>query len=282
MSEPTVEPADLIQAAFSETPVAEQSEPVETTQVNSGHPAWQEILGQVPEVLHPNIIPKLQEWDKGVEQRLSSLQEQYNPYKPFIEQGITPEQIETANRLYQALDSDPEAFYKQLGEHYKFAQNAPSAVEPELDLGEYAPDVDLAQHPLFKQQQEQLAQMQEQWEATQAANEQKEADIWLETRQAQIAAQLEAKKIDVDWDYILPRAAAEAQRTGDYDKALDSATQAFEAMVVKYRTPVANTLAPPVMTPNGAIPASPVNINALADADRRKLLAQMLGQALKD
>lgn len=285
MSEQNVEPssAELLQNAFSdepitESPVANVTELVETT---SGHPAYQEILNNIPEMFRDKVLPTLQAWDTGVNKKLEDVRGEYADLAAFKEQGITAEQLATANQLYQALEQDPAAFYKQLGEHYKFATE-PSAVEPELDLGEYAPDVDLAQHPLFKQQQEQLAQMQAQFESVEAERSQKEADIWLETRQAQISAQLEEKNIDVDWDYILPRAAAEAQRTNDYDKALDNATKAFEAMVVKYRTPVANSLAPPVMTPSGAVPASPNNINALADGDRRKLVAQMLTQAFKD
>lgn len=287
-AEPEYSPSELVQNAFSEqavdsTPVAEISTPVETAPVSSGHPAWQGILDQIPEMLRPNVLPQLQAWDKGVEDKIAGVHSQYSAYKGFMDAQITAEQLETANRLYQALDSDPRAFYEQLRDHYKFdsEQGQQQQMDPELDLGEYSSE-DLSQNPLFKQQAEQLAQMQEQFNAQQEAREAQEAELWLTTRQHSISESLTAKNIEVDWDYILPRAAAEAQRTNDYDKALDNATQAFENMIVKYRTPVANITAPPVMTPNGSLPASSFNPNSLADEDRRKLLAQMLTQAFKD
>ena len=283
--EPELSPAERVHNAFNppeEAPEVIESPVAETVQVEStspGHPAWQSILDVIPEALRPSVIPELQKWDQGVNDKLASVHSQYDPYKSFLENQVSAEQLETANRLYQALDADPLAFYKQLQEHYKFEEQG-QQVEPELDLGEYAPD-DLAQHPLFKQQQEQLAQMQAQWEAVEAERSQKEADIWLETRQLQISEKLKEANIEADWDYILPRAAAEAQRTGDYDTAIDNATKSFEAMIIKYRTPVANTTAPPVISPTGALPSTAVDINALSGEDRRKYIAQSLANAFK-
>ncbi len=287
VAEPEFSPTELIQNAFTEqpevieSPVADVTPPVETAPVASGHPAWQGILDQIPEVLRPNVLPQLQAWDKGVEDKIAGVHSQYSAYKEFMDNQVSAEQLLTANRLYEALDSDPKAFFEQLRDHYKFdSEQGQTAIEPELDLGEYATE-DLSQNPLFKQQAEQLALMQEQFNAQQEAREAQEAELWLTTRQHSISESLTAKGIEVDWDYILPRAAAEAQRTNDYDKALDNASMAFEAMVVKYRTPVANISAPPVMTPNGSLPASSFNPNSLADEDRRKLMAQMLTQAFK-
>lgn len=294
-AEPEVSTADLVAQAFSTSePVVDSTPPVESAPVeatapvstgSNGHPAWQEILSEIPAVLHDKVRPTLEKWDKGVTERLGQVHSQYEPYKAFVEGGITAEQLEAANRLYHALDSDPEGFYKQLQEHYKFGvsgQGQQSEAEPELDLGEYSntPE-DLSQNPLFKAQAEQLAAMQAQFNADKEAKEQAEADAWLDTRQTQITAELAEKKIEPDWDYILNKAAMEASTTNNYDAALTNATVAYTALVMKQRTPVANTLAPPVMTPNGSVPASQFDPNALADTERRQLLAQMLEQQFK-
>lgn len=91
-----------------------------TTQENSGHPAWQPILDALPDdALRNMVLPKLQEWDQGVQQRFQSLHSQYEPWKPVLD-SATPEVVQQALNLLQRLEDDPEFVYKSLGEAYGF------------------------------------------------------------------------------------------------------------------------------------------------------------------
>lgn len=269
LTEPATEPV-------IETPVAVVE--------NTGHPAWQEILSAIPESLHETVRPTLEKWDNGVTERLSKVQSQYDPYKPIVEQGITPEDLLTGNQLLQALNSDPQAFYNNLKDYYKFGdsgqgQASQESSTEEVDLSEYG---DLTQHPQFKQMQAAQQQMLTQMQAAQTAQQEKDAEIWLSSRQVQIADVLKEKGLEPDWDYILNKAQTIASKTGNYDNALNEARDAYIGMVGKYRAPIAAPVAPSVMPPNGAVPASNFNPASLKEDERKTLLAQMLTQAFKE
>lgn len=85
---------------------------------NGGHPAWQPILDVLPdEALRTLVQPHLQEWDKGVEQRFQSLHQQYEPWKPIIE-NADPEVTQRALQLVSMIEEDPAQVYQMLGEAY--------------------------------------------------------------------------------------------------------------------------------------------------------------------
>jgi hypothetical protein len=266
-----------------EAPVAE---------VSGGHPAWQEILSVVPEMLHDKIRPALEKWDTGVQNKLSEVHSQYDAFKPFVEGKVPATDLQAGLELVQLLNSDPKRLYDHMRDFYKFNEAGAASGQgqqqstEEFDLGSaYGnEEVDLSENPAIRQIREQNEQLMAQFTAQQEAQQAKEADIWITSRQAEISANLATKGItNPDWDYILNRALVESQSTGDYDKALNNAASAFESLVNSYRTPVANASAPPVMSPNGAIPASgPSTPAQLSTDDRKKYLAQMLSAALKD
>jgi hypothetical protein len=73
------------------------------------------------------------------------------------------------------------------------------------------------------------------------------------------------------------------QSHNDLEKAMKEATADYVAMVEKYRSPVANLSAPPVLAPNGSVPASVSDSKSLKDDSTRKsLLANALKEALKE
>jgi hypothetical protein len=290
---PTVSSADLVSAAFNEAPPAVEDTtsttdnfpPVADTSSNNstGHPAWQEILGVVPEVLHDKIKPTLQKWDQGVQQKLEEYTRTYDPYKPVIETGATVDELQAGYQLMQLLNADPQKFYDAMRDHYKFGdsgQGDTSSAET-LDLAEFSEDI--SKHPEFQKLATQQQQMVEAWQADQQAKQQAQADEWLTTKQTEITDQLKEKSLTPDWDYILNKAMTYSQKDGNYDKGLERATADYVALVDKTRTPVANLTAPPVIAPNGAVPSSSVAVDTLKDPDtRKKLLAQALNEALRE
>lgn len=154
---------------------------------NSGHPAWQEILDQLPDDLHPLITPKLQEWEQGVQQKLQSVHSQYDPYKPLVENNIPVDMVEQALYLHHQLENNPEELVKKAIEHYKLGYVPADQVQtpdPE-ELKDLEFDgVDITKHPAFQQLSKQLEEMNStltaQQRAEQEAAEQEELDNYLD------------------------------------------------------------------------------------------------------
>jgi len=80
------------------------------------HPAWQEILDSVPAEYHEQIIPTLQQWDRGVSRRFQRIHDEYAPYKEFEE--LEPDSIKEAVNIYNALTTDPAATWEAIGRVY--------------------------------------------------------------------------------------------------------------------------------------------------------------------
>jgi len=114
-------------------------------QVPEGHPAWQDILGVIPEDLQALVKPKLEEWDKGVQAKLQAVQSQYDPYKPYLERD--PQDLQNAISLMEQMQQDPESVIQQAIDFFelsdKFRVNAAGEVEEveENELGEMGIDV---------------------------------------------------------------------------------------------------------------------------------------------
>ena len=286
---PELSAADKVAAAFTDAPVVEETTPVETPvesaatpppATSGGHPAWNEILSQIPEMLHDKVRPALEKWDKGVQEKLAEYTRTYDPYKPIVGQPV--DEIEAGLQMVRLLNENPKQFYDQLREFYKFESSgqgqatSPNTDAETLDLSEFAED------PRIKALEAQQQALIEQWNTQQAAQQAAQAETWLKTRQAEITTKLEPTGITPDWDYILNKAATIAQKSGNHDAALDQATAEYTAMVNKFRTPVANTTAPPVMSPTGTMPASTFDPTTMEADDRKKLMSQMLSQAFKE
>lgn len=140
---------------FGVTP--EPQTPVEPAPNAGGNPAWAPILEALPDDgLRAIVRPHLEEWDKGVQKRFTTLQEQLKPWERF--QGQDPTALERGFTLKQRLDTDPVAFYQQLQNYLRqtgMLQEEPE-VDPEEDPQELPPDPRIEQ---LTQQQQQIAQM---------------------------------------------------------------------------------------------------------------------------
>src|SRR6478609_6160995 len=109
---------------MSDLPVNEGDAPVDSAPVDTAtqqqptgeNPAWGELLGVLPSSLHQQVKPFLSKWDQGVQERLTKVQSQYDPYKDFV--GTDPEQIRASMKLAELVASDPRGFYDNLGSYY--------------------------------------------------------------------------------------------------------------------------------------------------------------------
>lgn len=104
---------------------------ITTPEGSNGHPAWQPILNALPdEALRNMVLPHLQEWDRGVQERFQSLHSEYEPWKPVIEQA-EPELVQQALQLVAALEENPEFVYQRLAETYGFGTQQQGTPAPE-------------------------------------------------------------------------------------------------------------------------------------------------------
>lgn len=152
----------------------------------NGHPAWQEILDQLPDDLHPLITPKLQAWEQGVQQKLQSVHSQYDPYKPLVENKIPVDMVEQALYLHHQLENNPQDLIAKAIEHYKldYVPKDQVQVNTSEDLEDLEFDgVDITKHPAFQQLSKQLEEMNStltaQQQAEKEAAEQEELDNYL-------------------------------------------------------------------------------------------------------
>lgn len=86
------------------------------------NPNFQPLLSEVPQDLHPKIIPHLQQWDRGVNDRFQKLQSDYAPWKPILSSGVTPDMAQNGLNILSLLERDPEALYRVLVDSYGFGK----------------------------------------------------------------------------------------------------------------------------------------------------------------
>lgn len=279
------------------TPVADNSSPAAPVQApsNSGHPAWNQYLKDIPEGFHPIVKPAFEQWDQEVQRRLAEVQSRYKPYEQYI--GNTqPEQIGEALRLYQMMANDPQQIFNAMAEHYGFGQDNAGqgqAVDEtdEFDLG--AEDDELSQHPRFQQllqqqealqqQQAQFVQAMEQAQQARAAQEaEAEGEQWLEQKISATTELLKEKGIEPDWDYIFARTMALGQSNQglDNDQAWEQSVNAWINKVNGMR-PSASSGAPPVMPTSGGTPSNQIP-NITDGKTRRELGAAYLQAAFRN
>lgn len=154
----------------------------------NGHPAWQEILSEIPEEYHAFIKPKLQAWDQGVQQKIQEVHDGYKDlaeFKGLVDNNIDPEYVEQAIALADQLQANPKAVMEQVNQAWNlgFVESSsvqqPSAGESTegnddnpFDEGN---EVDLTKHPKWAEMETKLNELQSQYEAKQTA-EQEDAD----------------------------------------------------------------------------------------------------------
>lgn len=113
---PGSQPAAADEPIINDDPIVDDAAPESET--SDGPISWSKFAEDLPEPLHEQFKPIVDEWSRQY-QRVS---EEAAPYYKLRESGFTPEEIEMAANLQRALATDPEGFYKNMGEAYGYAQ----------------------------------------------------------------------------------------------------------------------------------------------------------------
>lgn len=238
------------------------------------NPAWNDALSVIPSQLHSQVTPHFQKWDDNFNTQIQKVHSQYEPYKPFIDSGYTPEDLSFGVSLVQALSSNPQQLAQALNEwvaaeYGENEQQGQNESTPQFDPNN--PDFDITQHPAFQQQDQALKAMAQILIEQRNQEQQVAADQALEE---EINGLREKYKDRGDFDLEFVMGVAMNDPEMDLDKAVQRYYETQDRMLGNVRRP-----GPPVLGAGGAIPNGSVDPRKLDDKDRRALVAQMLQQA---
>jgi hypothetical protein len=170
MEDPTAE-GTAVETVVPETTV-ESTGPESESGFN---PAWEPIKEKLGDAHFQLIQSELAEWDKGVNKRFESINQQYAPYK---ELGSV-EEIAGYKQIIEQMETNPEAMYEALGTFLQETGRMPTQEEAQ----ELADDLDNDEQSEVDPRLDELARGQEEirrfLEAQQEAEIQAQADAEL-------------------------------------------------------------------------------------------------------
>lgn len=234
-----------------------------------GNPAWNDVLSVIPQELHSQVTPHFQKWDKGVQDMVGKVHQEYEPWKPIIKNG-DPETVQFAVQLLGALESDPKSVYTAIQQHYK--DQLGDLIQPTPGQGQGEPNKDLEDKPWLadiaqvKQENEMLAKLYTQQQQMQMNAA---ADAQLDTELAK------AKKDHGEFDeqFVLGLMANKKMTT-------DQAVTAWKQSVQSYAEKMGFAGPKPMFLGGGSnIPGSNVDLKKTSDKETKDVVIQMLAAA---
>lgn len=224
------------------------------------NPAWNDLLGIIPQELHNQVTPHLRNWDQGVNQRFQGIQEQYKPYKSFVDGNIRPEDLQMGYGLVQALNEDPARVYQAIAEHYGLSQGAAEEETAEEESG-LPPEV-MQKLQAFEQFQEQVSRLlvgQREQELAKTAEDALDKEL----------SDLAGKFGDFDEQIVLPL----MQNGLSGEQAVQRYFQIMDELATKASRPQVPRI---IGSNGGGIPQGGVDPVKLPSNDVKKLVAQQL------
>lgn len=230
------------------------------------NPAWNDMLGIIPEDLHSQVTPHLRNWDTNFNTKVQQVQSEYAPFAEFKEAGVSPEQIRMSMGLAKALEDNPKQVYDLLAQQFNFGagpgQGDPDVVDDELaDL----PDAVKQKLEMFDAVQKQLDTL-TQWAVTQQnSSAEAQEDQALEN----LMANLKTEHGEFDEHYVLSK-----MQAGMDPK---DAVADYNSFVERITTDAQRPKAPKILGSGSIIPGEqgvdPRKLNPQATKD---LVTQML------
>lgn len=80
---------------------------------------WSSVLEGIPTQFHGDVTPALEKWHNEHQQKYQEVENKYGGWKPFIEQGVDPVQVQSAWGLAAALENDPVNTIKTIQQYYE-------------------------------------------------------------------------------------------------------------------------------------------------------------------
>jgi hypothetical protein len=241
------------------------------------NPAWNDVLSVIPPEYHQQVTPHFQQWDQAAQTRIESVNNQFKDYQPFVENGISPQDLEQGLQLMYQINSNPQGVYNALAEAYGFAAQQANSNSQAADGEE---EVDGYQDPRYD---EIAALQQRQQEGLDLI-----AQTLLQQEQAKLDAQAEAE-IDSELN------ALKKQHPGISEEfALSLMVNGFDANQVGERWAAMTQgilqqnprpFAPNVLGSNGGgtgLPSQAIDPKKLSGQQTRSLVEQMVRAQMAD
>lgn len=277
--------ADAADAAIpdpSDEPIESIEEPVEQIEEDTTPIKWSDVESLVPEPLHEEMKPMVEEWRRQYNRVLDETQ----PFREYLDKGVSARDMQLAIQIQQALIQDPRRFYDGLGETYGWTQQAPANTPtpppaPEADLWSLDDDTVTSERETkllqaIEQQQQRLAALEEQQTQTYQMQQEEVARQQGRAILDRELGDIEKKYGDFDKEEVVRRAMANAAAGGD-----PSVTRAFHEVKdyeTKLRQQFASQRPPKVMgSGSGMAPATPL---VLDTEDARREAALQLAMRL--
>jgi hypothetical protein len=240
-----------------------------------GHPAWDEVLSLIPEEQRPAATEKLRAWDTGVNERFTKLHSEYEPYKPFIGE-YSPEDLQTAVQIANALQSDPAAFHKQLAAAYGLDSGQGPGNQQQQQTGN-SPEELFADNPELKQffddkvgkLEQAIGALAQNMLDSQQMTQQQQEDQMLE----QALAQLHKDHGEFDEDYVLAKIANGVDP--------EEAIKQFKTLSGQTERQEANNNLPTFLSGGGGLPTNQIDPTKLDSKGTKDLVAGLLEAANK-
>jgi hypothetical protein len=262
------------QAATPEPQVQESQEPTLSDFA-------QGVLKDIPDAERAIVAKYLSKWDAGVTRRFQEVQSTWGPLQQYVDQGVDVSEMETALRLYQLLDEDPEAAANIIaqatglqfgsGPQETPAQQVPNPQQQQPSAAQIA-----QLPPEIQQQLQQTQQFQQQfaqwWQTQQQEAAQAQEDAQLES----YLSNLKTEKGDFDEKFVLSRMAAGV----DGATAVDEWNASLENFAKEKGLAPASSAPPaPAVLSGGPAPVGTASVVTASDQERKALVAQMLDHA---
>lgn len=240
------------------------------------NPAWNDVLSVLPEQFHEAVTPHFQKWDQAAQQRIESANQQlsqFEGYKPFVENGISPQDVEQALQLAYMLNTEPQTVYQALIDTHGFGSEIEGEEEEDGESEGF-------QDPRFEEFQQQQARLQEGLDlVAQTILQQQQQKLEAEA-EAEIDAEVNALKeqypgISEEFIYSLMVNGFSPDQVGE---KWSSVTQN-----ILQQNP--RPFAPNVMGTNGGgtgLPSQAIDPRKLDDKGTRNLVVQMLQAANRE
>lgn len=265
-------------------PVAETNEN-ESEGGNALNPAWSPLLEKLPTSLHSMVTPELQKWDQNFQSKVNEVHSQYAPYKDYLEQQITPEQLNYALQVAEAIEKRPVDVMKGLYEYAK-ANNidfnevatlfAGTGQEQQGQIDESEIPSEFTQHPEFKKMQETLTAVTQLLVQQQDTKTQADEDAKIQAELAGLKEEFKTKG-EFDEDWVMTMAYKDAQIGKNVD-SLKPYVEAFFDWKTKLLAST-NRPGPKVLSSGGIAPSNQVDLAKMTDSERRAYVVQTLAGA---
>ncbi len=259
------------------------------------NPAWEPLREAIGEdFFNAHAMPVLKGMDESAHTRITNLNNElkgFEGFKPFVEQGLTPQAIQQSMELAQLIEANPQQVYDFLGQHLGVAQGEeePEGLEqfgagqdgamqlPQAVLDQLAASQQFQQQYMAEQQHQQQMQQQAQWEAEATQQLDQEMSTFLQRNPTFTEAD-KGELFRAQYDLLKRLEAQGINRMPTLDEAAAELQQ--RAAYFTQRFGAGNGAPNPLPTTTGGdIPGQQPNVAKMSKHDLNDLVAQTLATA---